>query len=129
MYRLFVSGRMDFPFCKPFVFPLEFVVLFARPFRRYLISHDHGCFPTSVEPVLECVALQARGLAARTWFKDFVGTLRFFEGAGERATDDLLHLLPSLQSLTAEATSAGVPQRPAGMPLRASSNSFGATPA
>ena len=83
-----------------------------RPFRRYVLSHDLGCFPTSVEPVLEYVALQARGLAARTWFKDFVNTLRFFEEAGERASEDLLHQLPALQNLTAEATSAAA-KRPA----------------
>ena len=72
-----------------------------RPFRRYLLSHDLGCFPTSVEPVLGYMALQARGLAARTCFKDFVNTLRFFEEAGERASEDLLHQLPALQNLTA----------------------------
>ena len=56
---------------------LKKFVLVWRPFRRYLLSHDLVCFPTSVEPVLEYVALQARGLAARTWFKDFVNTLPF----------------------------------------------------
>ena len=66
-----------------------------RPFSRYL-SHDLGCFTSMVEPVLEHVALQPRGLAARTWFEDFVNTLRFFEEAGKRASENLLHLLPAL---------------------------------
>ena len=85
---------------------LEKFVQVWRPFRRYLLSHDLGCFPSSVEPVLEYVALQARGLAVRTRFKDFVNTLKFFEEAGARASENLLHLLPALQNFTAEAASA-----------------------
>ena len=83
-----------------------------QPFRRYLLSHKLGCFPTSVEPVLEYVALHERGIAARTRCKDFVNTLKFFEEAGERDSEDLLHLLPALQNLTAEATSAAAKRPP-----------------
>ena len=35
-----------------------------RPFRRYLLSHRLGCFPSTVEPVLEFVAPEAHGLGS-----------------------------------------------------------------
>ena len=75
-----------------------------RPFRRWLVADGQAPFPLEAQQVLEYLDISWEGSAPRTFYKNFLTALTFFEAAGERPEAERLSSDPAVINAISELT-------------------------
>ena len=73
-----------------------------RPFRRWLVAEGHAPFPLEARQVLDYLDISWEGSAPRTFYKNFLTALTFFETAGERVEAERLSSDPAIINAISE---------------------------